>query len=139
MCGSHDTTVRPAAGTRRARLPAAPTDRRCSSPGEGASATGHDYATVAYEATTGALVWVARYRGQHSTCCDNASSVGASPDGSRVFVTGRSGAPGSQQIYATVAYDAATGAELWVARYNGPGLIDQARHSLQVRMARVSS
>src|SRR5206468_2773294 len=37
----------------------------------------------------------------------------ASPDGSRVFVTGRSAISASTTQFATVAYDAASGAQLW--------------------------
>lgn len=49
---------------------------------------------------------------------DDPSALDVSADGSRVFVTGRSNGVGTRPDYATVAYDAATGAHLWVARYN---------------------
>ena len=52
---------------------------------------------------------------------DYALSVTVSPGGSRVFVTGSSQGAGSGYDYATVACSAATGARLWVQRYNGPG------------------
>jgi hypothetical protein len=47
--------------------------------------------------------------------------MGVSPTGKTVFVTGFSTTAKSGQDYATVAYNAATGAQLWVKRYNGPG------------------
>jgi hypothetical protein len=59
-------------------------------------------------------------------------SVAVSPDGSRVFVTGGSQGARSGQDYATVAYSAATGARLWVARYNGPAIYDDAARSVAV-------
>jgi hypothetical protein len=62
---------------------------------------------------------VARYNGP-ANGDDGAGSVAVSPGGTRVFVTGDSHGAGSGQDYATVAYRAATGARLWVARYNGP-------------------
>jgi hypothetical protein len=45
------------------------------------------------------------------------------PDGSKVFVTGGSRGPyvaGVLPGYATLAYDAATGSRLWLARYTTP-------------------
>lgn len=50
-------------------------------------------------------------------------SVAASPDGSRVFVTGETypDADAGQGDYLTVAYDAASGAILWMKTYDGPG------------------
>jgi WD40 repeat protein len=80
---------------------------------------GADYATIAYDPSTGAELWVARYNGPAGA--GSATSIAVSLDGSRVFVAGRSIGEAFYDDYATVAYDAATGAELWVARYNGPG------------------
>ena len=80
-----------------------------------------DYATVAYSAATGARLWVKRYNGPGNGF-DIARSVAVSPSGKTVYVTGSSpgaGSPGNSD-YATVAYSAATGAQLWVKRYNGP-------------------
>jgi len=48
-----------------------------------------DYATVAYDAATGTTLWVKRYDGPANSD-DHATSVAASPDGSKVFVTGDS-------------------------------------------------
>ena len=56
-----------------------------SSPGFG---TNLDYATVAYNASTGEQLWLRRYDGSASAL-DAATSIAASPDGSTVFVTGR--------------------------------------------------
>jgi WD40 repeat protein len=81
--------------------------------------TGEDYATVAYDSVVGKLLWVSRYS-TPADAIDSAYALGVSPDGSRVFVTGESSRPGtSTQDYATVAYDAATGDQLWVSRYGG--------------------
>jgi WD40 repeat protein len=83
----------------------------------GASST--DYATVAYNAATGAQRWVSRYNGPANSA-DQASSVAVSPGGATVFVTGKSRGATSGQDYATVAYNAATGARRWASRYNAP-------------------
>jgi hypothetical protein len=81
--------------------------------------TSGDYATVAYDSSTGAKLWAKRYNGP-ANGGDSARALGVSTDGTRVFVTGDSGGSTSSTDYATVAYDASTGARLWATRYNGP-------------------
>src|SRR5262249_31769012 len=87
------------------------------------STTGLDYATVAYDGATGKRLWARRYDDAFSRV-DQAFAVGVSPDGSTTYVTGRSSGADSTAFsgldYATVAYDAATGSQIWQARYNGP-------------------
>src|SRR5207244_480426 len=69
---------------------------------------------------SGRTLWVARYNGPGSNI-DIATSVAISPDGSKVFVTGYAAVPGFSDDYATLAYDAATGAKLWLKHYDGGG------------------
>jgi DNA-binding beta-propeller fold protein YncE len=78
-----------------------------------------DYATIAYDAITGAQRWVTRFNGS-GDFFDDASALTVSPDGTRVYVTGNSTGISSLFDYATVAYDASTGAKVWVKRYEGP-------------------
>ena len=73
----------------------------------------------------------ARYNGPGNGS-DEAYSVAVSPGGSRVFVTGGSRGTRLGQDYATVAYSAATGARLWVTRYNGPATYDDAARAVAV-------
>ncbi len=82
------------------------------------AASGYDYATVAF-GPDGAQRWAARYDADGRF--DEAFMVQASPDGSFVAVTGTSESGATSFDYATVAYDAATGAERWTARHGGPG------------------
>ena len=77
-----------------------------------------EYATIAYSTATGARLWVSRYN-DPSNYGAEASSVAVSPDGETVFVTGSDNAGSNGQDYVTVAYSAATGAQLWVSRYDG--------------------
>ena len=76
----------------------------------------YDYATVAYDAATGVELWQSGY--DHGSI-DKAQTLRTSPDGSRVFVTGTSFDSYSFWDFATVAYDAVSGQQLWVARFGG--------------------
>jgi WD40 repeat protein len=90
------------------------------------------YLTIAYDAATGGQIWTNTYDGPNSGL-DAACAIRVSPDGTRVFVTGFSTGAGTSYDYATVAYDAATGAQLWVARYDGPGHAEDEATSMAVR------
>jgi hypothetical protein len=78
-----------------------------------------DYATVAYEAATGTMLWVERYSGSNTR--DTPTSLGVTPDGSKVVVTGTSSdVDFDENDYATVTYDASSGTQLWARLYTGP-------------------
>lgn len=82
--------------------------------------TFYDYATVAYDATSGLEVWSARLGLPSPLDDDRASDIAVDPGGSRVYVTGSFSGNPSLDI-ATVAYDARSGRQLWVARYDAGG------------------
>jgi hypothetical protein len=90
-----------------------------------------DYATVAYEPATGKQLWVSRYNGPGNSL-DLPFSIAVSPDGTKVFVTGESVGTASNYDYATIAYNAATGSQLWIRRYNGPNNAVSVAKSLAV-------
>jgi hypothetical protein len=94
-----------------------------------ADGSGNDYATIAYKATTGAQLWVTRHGGPADS--DDAIAVAVSPSGGRVFVTGSS-LRAHQYDYATIGYNAATGAQVWARRYNGPGNGDDRASAMAV-------
>lgn len=75
--------------------------------------------TVAFDASKGDQLWTSTYDGPGDGT-DNARKVVVSPDGAAVYVAGISG-PGNNLDYAAIAYDAVTGEELWVTRYDGIG------------------
>lgn len=87
----------------------------------------HDFATVAYDAD-GSQLWVARFAGAG---VDIATGIGVDAAAGRVYVTGLSAGP-TLQDYATIAYDAATGDELWTDRYDGPAAGNDVSTSLAV-------
>jgi outer membrane protein assembly factor BamB len=82
----------------------------------GASGGLSDYATVAYDSATGARLWAEHYSSAPGPFQSRGAAVAVSPGGGKVLVTG-----GSDGDFATVAYDSATGAELWASRYPNPG------------------
>ena len=79
-----------------------------------------DFVTVQYDAN-GAQNWAARYDGGAGD--DAAMDVWVDADDSATVTGSSAGADSSD--YATVRYDA-SGTELWVARYAGPGGMDEA-------------
>ena len=89
-----------------------------------------EWATVAYDASTGAQLWSATYGGPAESG-GYPSKVAASPDDSRVFVAGWT-TTSSGTNYATVAYDALSGTQLWASTYDGPGRFGDQANSLAV-------
>jgi DNA-binding beta-propeller fold protein YncE len=73
------------------------------------------FATVAYNAYSGDRRWVATYEGPNYGY-DTATAITVSPDGTRAYVTGVSQDADFRPGYATLAYDTATGQQLWEAR-----------------------
>ena len=65
------------------------------------------------------VLWDARYNGPGSNR-DIAKSIAVSPDGETVFVTGESDGLSNLQDYATLAYDVASGKEIWNTRSGLP-------------------
>jgi PQQ-like domain/Dockerin type I domain len=108
--------VRQADGSRREQLFV--TGR---SNGASAGNSDADFATVAYDGLSGSQLWVTRYNGDGNDR-DLAYALATSPDGSLVFVTGESAGAGGAADYATLCYDAVTGTQRWVARYDNGDL-----------------
>jgi hypothetical protein len=77
-----------------------------------------DFTTIAYSADTGRRLWLSRYSGVGYP--DSAVAVVASSTGTEVFVTGQVDTSMGGSGYATVAYNAATGGQLWAKQYGGP-------------------
>lgn len=97
-----------------------PDGRRVFVTGESSgNGTSHDYATVAYDAVTGDELWVARHEGLGGDLADEPNALVVSPTGDIVVVTGGSEDSAGAFRWATVAYDADTGAQRWAARHAG--------------------
>ncbi|MFN2582474.1 MAG: PQQ-binding-like beta-propeller repeat protein [Candidatus Dormibacteria bacterium] len=91
--------------------------------------TSFDYVTIAYDATTGAQRWVARYDAGGD---DEPTALGVSPDGTKVFVSGESVGSGGAHDWATVAYDAMSGTQVWVQRVSNAFRQDNVASALGV-------
>jgi len=89
----------------------------------------YEYATVAYDATSGDELWVSRYDG-HDHKGGFGYAIGIIPDGSVVYATGE--VLTQLSAYGTVAYDAATGDELWERQYHSVGAGYNVAHALAV-------
>jgi len=116
----------PAAGARTVAIALSPDGSAVYVTGSAAQASGlNEYATIGYDAATGHQLWVGNYR--TANVHDNAAGLAVSPDGSTVYVTGTSIANyNTPADYATVAYGATSGAQLWSARYTVTGAQNNA-------------
>lgn len=100
------------------------------------SGVGWDVGTTALLAANGTERWYRQYDGPapdtNPNTEDEARSLAINPNGTRVYVAARSFAPGTYWDYATIAYDLATGADAWLARYDGPGNSVDDPHGIKV-------
>jgi DNA-binding beta-propeller fold protein YncE len=88
--------------------------------GAGGGLSYYDFATIAYDTSTGTQRWVARFNDE-ANGGDTAYAIGVTPDGSKVFVTGCAGIAVlvcEEADYATIGYDAMTGTQLWLQTFN---------------------
>jgi len=92
---------------------------------------GNDYITIKYD-PFGNELWVARYNGPANDY-DSAEAISVDSAGN-AYVTGSSRGLGTSLDYATIKYDAG-GNEEWVARYNGPGNVDDSAKALAIDSA----
>lgn len=83
-------------------------------------------ATIAFDAITGAKVWESLYSAGDDT---RANSIVVSPGGERLYVSGFSG-PASARKWESLAYDAATGEQLWVAAFDVADWFDEVLDSV---------
>ena len=67
--------------------------------------------TIAYDATTGAELWLATYQGPGAGDGSDFYAVAGSPDSTKVYVTGY-----ANGTCTTIAYDAAAGTQLWLSQ-----------------------
>ena len=77
---------------------------------------------LAYDAASGALLWSRGW--DDSWPRTGVRAIAVSPDGRRVFLAGHTSSVEGHETtpdFVTLAFDAATGRQLWESRYSGPG------------------
>ena len=79
-----------------------------------------DYATVAYDGSTGRQLWATRYSGPAGSKLHFGTTVATSPTSRLAVVAGQSEGAARDYDWATVAYDTATGEQRWVQRLSTP-------------------
>src|SRR5262249_39977374 len=89
----------------------------------------YDYVTIAYDAATGKALWTTRYDDGRN---DQGRAIAMSSSSHVVYVTGRSLSRKTGYDDATIAYNAATGERLWVARYNGKASKNEFANAITV-------
>ncbi|SDL02299.1 Outer membrane protein assembly factor BamB, contains PQQ-like beta-propeller repeat [Nonomuraea maritima] len=90
-----------------------------------------DWGTVAYDAATGQQLWDANVNGDENGL-DIPSALAVTADDKAVVVTGVTSNPDSLTDFETVAYDIATGQQLWKDRYDGPSHESDTPHDITV-------
>jgi len=90
------------------------------------SGTIDDYGTVTY-GSTGVEEWAAGYNGPGNSQ-DNAHAIAVDPQGN-VYVTGESYGNATNIDCATIKYSA-SGVQQWVARYDGPGNVNDYAYAI---------
>jgi hypothetical protein len=79
-------------------------------------AGGYDFALVAWNETTGARLWNETWGGPLNEFC-----YGVWGDGTRIYTAGQTNSFGAGSFdFAVIAWDPATGAQLWNATWGGP-------------------
>jgi len=96
--------------------------------GSSGSGSLEDYATIKYN-PSGVQQWAARYNGSDNLS-DEATAITAD-DAGNIYVTGWSTGLSTSRDYATLKYNSA-GLLQWVARYNGPGNLDDQANAIDV-------
>jgi hypothetical protein len=89
----------------------------------------YEIVTLKYD-SSGQQLWTARYNGPVQWAGDEPRSLEVDAAGN-VYITGQSTGVGSNYDYVTIKYDT-DGNQLWVARYNGLGNLDDHAHDVAV-------
>lgn len=97
----------------------------------GNTSTAEDCTTILYDGTNGATIWVRRFDGG-ATQYDEGTDIVADSS-NRIFVTGYSYAPGTNNNYLTIKYEA-NGDTSWIVKYNGPGNNADQAYSVAIGM-----